>query len=141
MAVHPDDRRPDIRAGDADREQTIELLRSHVSDGRLSMDEFEDRVALVWMARTFGDLDRITDDLPVPQTARTPAPRPAGPPIRQRPDRPTHKGTAQVAGTLAVIAIFLVVIWALAGGGYFWPIWPIAAFGLVIGLKAVNTSR
>ena len=122
----------------------IERLRSHVADGRITMDEFEDRVALVWMARTFGDLDRITADLPVPAAETSPAttshaPRPAGPPIRYKPPRDDRTG--KVSGTFGVISIFLVLIWLLAGGGYFWPIWPMLAFGLVIGLTAVNRPR
>ena len=139
MAVHPEDRRPEIRAGDADREAVIERLRANVTDGRLSMEEFEDRVALVWMARTFGDLDRITDDLPVPVSMQQPVRR-SGPPVRHRPP-PRDDSVRVVAGSLMMIAVFLVVIWALTGAGYFWPIWPILAFGLVIGLKSVNRPR
>ena len=145
MAIHPDDRRPEIRAGDADRETVIELLRAQAAEGRITMDEFEDRVALVWVARTFGDLDRITADLPVPAGTAAPAttPRPSGPPVRHRPPRDRDDSVQKVSGTFAVISIFLVVIWLLAGGigSYFWPIWPMLAFGLVIGLTAVNRSR
>ena len=143
MAVHPEDRRPEIRAGDADREEVIERLRIHVTDGHLSMDEFEDRVALVWMARTFGDLDRVTDDLPVPATTQPPSPRrPSGPPVRHRPPR-DEGSTGKAAATFAVISLFLIVIWLMTSGfgSYFWPIWPMMGFGLVIGLKAVNGAR
>ena len=141
VAVHPEDRRPEIRAGDADREAVIERLRANVSDGRLTMDEFEDRVALVWMARTFGDLDRITDDLPVPASMHPPArpPRPSGPPVRHRP-KPDDDSVRKVAATFVMISIFLIVIWFLTSGAgsYFWPIWPMLGFGLIIGLKSVN---
>jgi hypothetical protein len=138
MALDPSQRRPDLRAGDADREAVIEFLRAHVADGRLSMEEFEDRVALVWMARTFGDLDRITDDLPAPAAASSP-PRPrAGPPVRHR-SSPEVESMGKVVGTFGVISVFLILIWLLAGAGYFWPIWPMLGFGLVIGLKAVNS--
>jgi class 3 adenylate cyclase len=69
----PDDPRlPSVRISDDDRQQTVELLRAHCTDGRLTLDEFSDRVGLVYEAKTRGDLDLVTADLPVP----TRAPRP-----------------------------------------------------------------
>ena len=38
---------------------------------------------------------------------------------------------------VAVIG-FLVVIWLLSGGGYFWPVWPAAAWGLGLGLHGAS---
>jgi fatty acid desaturase len=38
---------------------------------------------------------------------------------------------------LAVNAL-LVVVWAMGGGGYFWPIWPIAGWGLAVAIHAWN---
>ncbi|MGH2685606.1 MAG: 2TM domain-containing protein, partial [Actinomycetota bacterium] len=64
----------------------------------------------------------------------------SGPPVRHRPPR-DDDSTGKVAGTFAVISVFLILIWLLAGAGYFWPIWPMLGFGLVIGLKAVNSAR
>lgn len=37
------------------------------------------------------------------------------------------------------VNVLLVVIWFAAGGGYFWPIWPIAGWGLAVGLQAWRT--
>jgi signal transduction histidine kinase len=45
---------------------------------------------------------------------------------------------AQHAGQLALIGLFLIGVWAAAGGGTFWPVWPIAVFALIIGLRAVT---
>ena len=33
----------------------------------------------------------------------------------------------------------LVVIWAVSGAGYFWPIWPIAGWGIALALHAWQT--
>jgi hypothetical protein len=33
----------------------------------------------------------------------------------------------------------LVVIWAASGAGYFWPIWPIAGWGIALALHAWRT--
>jgi hypothetical protein len=53
-----------LRASDAEREQTADALRRHHSDGRLTDDEFEQRVGHCYQARTVGELDRLLVDLP-----------------------------------------------------------------------------
>jgi class 3 adenylate cyclase len=55
------------RAADADRDRTVTLLREHVVEGRLTLDEFSERVGLALAARTRADLDAVMVDLP--QTA------------------------------------------------------------------------
>lgn len=65
MLERPDDPGPpDIRVADADRHRMVEVLRRHCGEGRLTLDEFSDRVALVFDARTRGDLDSVVSDLP-----------------------------------------------------------------------------
>jgi signal transduction histidine kinase len=34
-----------------------------------------------------------------------------------------------------------VVIWAMTGGGYFWPIWPLVGFGSILGVHALLVNR
>jgi uncharacterized protein DUF1707 len=53
-----------ILASDAEREQSIVLLRAAVSDGRLTLEEFSDRVGRAQVARTDRDLAALTVDLP-----------------------------------------------------------------------------
>ncbi|MEI5103197.1 DUF1707 domain-containing protein [Streptomyces sp. PmtG] len=55
---------PDLRASDADRERVAEVLREALAEGRLDMDEFNERVDAVYRARTYGDLAPLTRDLP-----------------------------------------------------------------------------
>jgi hypothetical protein len=50
-------RQPDLRASDAERAQTIELLRRHHEAGRLTAEELAERTERVNAATTFGDLD------------------------------------------------------------------------------------
>lgn len=57
---------PWIRASDADRERTVELMREQVGTGRLTLDEFSERSAEAYRARTVGDLHALTRDLPQP---------------------------------------------------------------------------
>jgi signal transduction histidine kinase len=40
------------------------------------------------------------------------------------------------AGSLAFVFVVLVVVWALTGANYFWPVWPLLAFLLASGIKA-----
>jgi class 3 adenylate cyclase len=61
--------RPSIRVSDTDRQQTVEVLRRHCADGRLTLDEFSDRVGLAFEAKTRADLDLVTADLPVANPA------------------------------------------------------------------------
>ncbi|MFD8915718.1 DUF1707 domain-containing protein [Streptomyces sp. NPDC059575] len=57
---------PDLRASDADRERVAEVLRDALAEGRLDMQEFEERLEGAYTARTYGELAPLTRDLPVP---------------------------------------------------------------------------
>ncbi|MFF7281977.1 DUF1707 domain-containing protein [Streptomyces griseorubiginosus] len=58
---------PELRASDADRERVAEVLRDALAEGRLDMEEFEERLDATYKARTYGELSPITRDLPVGQ--------------------------------------------------------------------------
>jgi hypothetical protein len=55
-----------IRVSDADRERVADRLREHFAEGRLSSDELDERITAALSAKTFGDLRRVTADLPDP---------------------------------------------------------------------------
>ncbi len=55
---------PDMRASDAERERVAETLREAVAEGRLEMDEFEQRLDATFKARTHGELVPLVRDLP-----------------------------------------------------------------------------
>ena len=61
-------RLPDVRVSDAEREQAVQFLREHCTDGRLTLDEFSDRVGVVFGARTAGEIEMVTSDLPAIQS-------------------------------------------------------------------------
>ncbi|MET7735134.1 DUF1707 domain-containing protein [Streptomyces sp. NPDC005402] len=63
------DELPELRASDADRERVAEVLRDALAEGRLDMEEFEERLDATYKARTYGELAPITRDLPVGQVA------------------------------------------------------------------------
>jgi len=63
-----------MRACDADRDRVAELLNVAYSEGRLSKEEYDDRLEHAFSARTYADLDQIVADLPaVRATPMTPA--------------------------------------------------------------------
>ena len=49
---------PRIRASDADRDRTAALLREHLAAGRLTAEEFNERLDKAYAAKTLGDLDQ-----------------------------------------------------------------------------------
>ncbi|MFD4937658.1 DUF1707 domain-containing protein [Streptomyces virginiae] len=65
---------PELRASDADRDRVVERLRDAVAEGRLDMEEFEERLEAAYTSRTYADLEPLTRDLPAP--AGGPAARP-----------------------------------------------------------------
>jgi hypothetical protein len=55
---------PKIRASDQDRDRTAALLREHHAAGRLTLEEFNERLDKVYAAKTVGELDALMADLP-----------------------------------------------------------------------------
>ncbi|WP_223863951.1 MULTISPECIES: DUF1707 domain-containing protein [unclassified Streptomyces] len=66
-----------MRASDAERERIAEVLREAVAEGRLDMEEFEERLSAAYEARTHGQLEPLVRDLPVPGGAAPAPPTPA----------------------------------------------------------------
>jgi hypothetical protein len=113
---------PELRASDAERERAANALRLHAADGRLDAEELEERLTQAYAARTRGELEALSADLPPLPAARS-APAPGGEVQAGR-----TFGLAERIGGYAAIMVLLVVIWAATGADYFWPMWP--AIGL-----------
>ena len=47
------------------------------------------------------------------------------------------RGLSRSIGLAVLLSLFLIGVWAAGGHGSFWPVWPIAAIALVLGLRAV----
>jgi len=60
-----------MRMADADRERIVTRLHTAVSEGRLSLSEFEERMSAVLAARTFGEVVPHVADLPPAPAAPT----------------------------------------------------------------------
>jgi hypothetical protein len=69
-----------LRISDEDRHRVAEVLRQAAGEGRLDLEELDERLEATYSAKTYGELVPITMDLPVAGVAPPPAPRPAPPP-------------------------------------------------------------
>jgi hypothetical protein len=96
-----------IRVSDADREHVASRLREHFAEGRLSSDELDERIAATLGARTFGDLRRVTADLPGP--APVPPPGQPAPPPWAAWHRRYHRGPRLLPLVLILLIIALVL--------------------------------
>ena len=54
----------EIRASDGERDRVVELLKEHTAQGRLSLQELEERTSAAYAARTRLQLQQLTQDLP-----------------------------------------------------------------------------
>lgn len=71
-----------MRCSDADRDRVAEVLREAAAEGRITLVELEERLELVYQARTYADLEPVTADLP--EAGRAPAPALARPHVPER---------------------------------------------------------
>jgi hypothetical protein len=70
-----------LRISDADRHRVAEVLRRAAGEGRIDLEELDERLGATYQAKTYGDLVPITADLPVRTTGSLPAPPPSEPPV------------------------------------------------------------
>ena len=103
----------DKRASDAERDRVVSDLRAHGAEGRLSIEELDERIAAALAARTRADLAPLLADLPRRRR-----------PVTDRRDVREH------VRTYVLVMLLLVAIWALTGAGYFWPVWPALGWGI-----------
>jgi hypothetical protein len=99
-----------LRAGDADREAIAERLRKGHSEGRLDVQEFQERLDRCYKAKTVGELEQLVDDLP-----------------RERPrEGPFHLQRLRTVPLLAVLFGSLVIAGAVwhHGAPGFWLLVP-----------------
>jgi Domain of unknown function (DUF1707) len=110
-----------IRASDKERESVVDVLRDAYTDGRLTLEEFEDRTSAAYASKTWSDLRELTGDLPVepvlgadlPQ--RLPHPVPAAQQVAPSVSRPRYDGRDRPLGRLLPVIFVWIMIAAAAG--------------------------
>lgn len=100
----------DMLVADSDRSTALDELRRHYDSGRLTLDEFESRLAEVHAARTRGDLDQAFRQLPRNEP-------PASLRIRDR-------RWSSLAVQYGLVNLVCILVWLFSGAqGGFWPKW------------------
>jgi Domain of unknown function (DUF1707) len=109
-----------IRASDKERDSVVDVLRDAYTDGRITLEEFEERTSAAYASKTWTDLRELTSDLPVepvlgadlPQ--RPPPPQPVAPVMPAVP-RPRPGGHGRPLGRLLPVIFAWIMIAAAAG--------------------------
>jgi hypothetical protein len=121
-----------MRVSDDDRDRTAAVLRDAVGRGQLSLAEVDDRLRAVYAASTRRDLAAVTADLP--QVA---APRPvavaAAAPVASAAARPAE-WRPWLGVSLLLVAIWTLTSLAAGHALFFWPVFPIVAWGASLAL-------
>lgn len=135
---------PAQRAGDRDRDAVTDRLRTAHAEGRLTAEEFEERVGTALAARTLGELGALTSDLPAPgrRAART---GDEATPARAV-DKDHGAGLRAAWGVWATAVLVNLAVWAAvsvsAGDSvYFWPIWVAGPWGALLLARTVFGPR
>jgi hypothetical protein len=130
---------PHLRAADTDRAAVATVLGQHMSAGRLTVDEYDERLARAYAAKTYGELDQLTADLPAAVPAPRPAPGPAAPAPAPAPVDVHGRWNADPNSwrSWATTSLIVLVIWAATSLAsweflYFWPVWVIGPWGAIL---------
>jgi len=139
-----------IRASDADRDRAAAALREHLAAGRLTIEEFDERLDRAYAAKTLGELDELMADLPTADLDQLPGSsldRPAaGPmPAGRHPDRPIQAGPRGFPParrtawrSWLVISLILFMIWVASGAtGSLWFLWVVIPLGALILVRSI----
>jgi Domain of unknown function (DUF1707) len=129
---------PEMRASDADRDRVAAILREHTAQGRITMEEFHERLEQLYESRTYGELAKLTADLPDVDLRHRPA-RPAQLPARSG---GLHPGMRAAWGAWAMASGINWVIWliiTIASGDfvYPWPLWVMGPWGVILALSTI----
>lgn len=98
----------DLRASDSDRERVVSLLGEALADGRLSHDEYAERMPVALSARTLGELADLTTDLASPE--QQPVQLGDGHPVTALFSTAGRRGRWVVPGTMTCVAAFGEVV-------------------------------
>jgi hypothetical protein len=95
-----------VRVGDADRDAVAAQLREHYADGRLTLDELNERLDHTFAAKTTADLEAVLRDLPH-------VPRPVGAPLvgSTRSGWDSGSGSSRRGRPFAAFAPMMGLVW------------------------------
>lgn len=130
------------RIGDAERDRAVEYLREHMSVGRLTQEEFDERLTAALQAKTAADLEPLFFDLPPPKPGQDVgttggAPWPAYAPPAATPAVPTAAGTPALpdskgANVWSAIAGVSWALWMIPNFVFGWHLWWLVFIPIVL---------
>jgi hypothetical protein len=149
-----------LRVGDAERDEVVSALHEHFAQGRLTRDELDERLTTALLARTVGDLAKVTSDLPAPPTEperrrRAPeplpgrhgvpwtgfAPRRYGPPWPGPPMGYRARGRYVHRPPFGVVFLVLFLASVFTGAWVIFPLFVAAGFVILVARHAVRPHR
>jgi len=126
-------RDPDLRVSQAERDEVAAELARHFADGRLTIEEYEERIEAALASRTGHDLEPLLADLPTASRREAP---------RQRTSARSRRHRGSGWSTARVIAIAAVVVLAISTGPWaLWLLWPAFLFTGACGRIAAGTRH
>ncbi len=119
-----------MRASSADRSVVAERLQLAVDEGRLDLAEYDERLRAVYAATTYGELDRVTADLPAVPAARLPSAQEQRAAADQR--EWWNEWRTWLGGAVVMLAIWGVTSLVSGELQRFWPAIPLGIWAAVL---------
>jgi hypothetical protein len=138
---------PRMRASDADRDRAASLLREHHAAGRLTAEEFGERLDAAYEAKTLGEIDHLMADLPsidlyrlpdesMRRTAHAASSAPAAPGGGHGRLSPAWRGAWASWASVSMVLFAIWLITAVGSGGgnlhNLWFLWVAGPWGAIL---------
>lgn len=134
---------PEMRASDADRDRVAAVLREHTAQGRITMEEFNERLEHLYQSKTYGELQRLTSDLPDVDLRHRQ--------LAKKTDKAAAKQAKAHAGMRAAWASWAMassvnwIIWLIVSVTaehliYPWPLWVMGPWGVILLMSTIFGS-
>ena len=119
---------PDLRVSNDEREAVVTTLGLAMSEGRLTLVEYEQRLDAVWASTTRSDLAEVVRDLPAPDESTA-----------TDVDRTTSEWREYLdewrwwfGGAIVMNGIWAVQWISDGEPTSYWPLWPLGIWGIIL---------
>ena len=134
---------PSIRASDADRDRIATALRENLAEGRLTTEEFDDRLDKALAAKTLGELQGLMADLPGTGISRradaSPDRAEGNPPSKRSRLYPARRTAWELLFTFGVLVLVIFLISGAHASLAF--LWVVAALAVLIVARRITGGR
>lgn len=120
--------RPDLRVSNDEREAVVTTLGLAMSEGRLTLVEYEQRLDAVWASTTRGDLDEVVRDLPAPEKSTATDVARTTSEWREYLD----EWRWWLGGAIVMNGIWAVQWISDGEANNYWPLWPLGIWGVIL---------